>query len=60
MLSSIPEHSDQFKATGKKSRDGKNIMKPQPVIDYSSAKKGVDMSDQMASYHTALRKTKKW
>ena len=60
MLSSIPEHGDQFKATGKKSRDGKNIMKPQPVIDYNSAKKGVDMSDQMASYHTAVRKTKKW
>ena len=59
MLSSIPDTEINLRlATGKKSRDGKNIMKPQPVIDYNFAKKGVDMSDQMASYHTALRKTK--
>lgn len=60
MLSTIPEHSSDLKSTGKKNRKGTLIMKPQPVIDYNAAKKGVDMSDQMTSYQTALRKTRKW
>ncbi|KAF2346739.1 PiggyBac transposable element-derived protein [Trinorchestia longiramus] len=60
MLSTIPEHSSDLKSTGRKNRKGIPVMKPQPVIDYNAAKKGVDMSDQMASYQTALRKTRKW
>ena len=30
------------------------------MIDYNFAKKGVDVSDQMSSYNSALRKTWKW
>ncbi|XP_068235664.1 uncharacterized protein [Palaemon carinicauda] len=35
-------------------------MKPESVLAYNKAKKGVDMSDQMSSYATALRRTLKW
>ena len=39
---------------------GRKIQKPQIVIDYNKAKKGVDISDQMSSYQTALRRGLKW
>ena len=44
---------------GKKARSGEEILKPSSVIEYNKAKKGVDMSDQMSMYHTAMKK-KKW
>ena len=60
MLSSVPEHSGELKNTGKKTRSGIEIKKPEPLIDYNLAKKEIEMSDQISSYHTCLRKTKKW
>nr|CAH7728944.1 unnamed protein product [Callosobruchus chinensis] len=38
----------------------KKNMKPKSVIDYNSGKAGIDKSDQMSSYNTALRKGMKW
>lgn len=38
----------------------KQIMKPKSVIDYNNGKAGIDKSDQMSSYNTALRKGMKW
>ncbi|GBM06169.1 hypothetical protein AVEN_218829-1 [Araneus ventricosus] len=35
-------------------------LKPDAIFDYNSAKKGVDISDQIASYYNSLRKTVKW
>lgn len=35
-------------------------MKPPAIIAYNNAKKGVDISDQMSSYYTSLRKSLKW
>ncbi|CAK9816530.1 PiggyBac transposable element-derived protein 4 [Anthophora quadrimaculata] len=35
-------------------------LKPDTVLSYNSAKKGVDISDQMCSYYKCLRKTVKW
>lgn len=60
MISTVPSHSDKLIPTGRKNRKGEEILKPSPVIDYNKAKKGVDMSDQMSSYYTPLRKTIKW
>ncbi|XP_046404681.1 piggyBac transposable element-derived protein 4-like [Ischnura elegans] len=37
-----------------------SVRKPDTVISYNAAKKGVDISDQMSSYYTSLRKTIKW
>ena len=58
-LSSVPEHSNELVDTGKMSRGGVPIRKPQSVLDYNGAKKGVDISDQMSSYYTALKKSRK-
>ena len=35
-------------------------MKPQSVLEYNNAKKGIDLSDQMSSYYTPLKKKRKW
>ena len=36
------------------------VQKPKAIVDYNNGKSSVDLSDQMASYNTALRKTIKW
>ncbi|GBM14047.1 hypothetical protein AVEN_209940-1 [Araneus ventricosus] len=35
-------------------------LKSDAIFDYNSAKKGVDISDQIASYYNSLRKTVQW
>ena len=59
-LSTVPERSGELVASGRKNRNGTEIMKPQSVLDYNKAKMGVDKSDQMTSYNTALRQSTKW
>ena len=41
-------------------RNGKVMMKPNIVRDYNDGMSGVDRSDQMLSYYSALRKTIRW
>lgn len=60
MLTNVPNHDDTLLDSGKTSRKGEAIMKPLVVMDYNSAKKGVDFSDQMGSYHSSVRKSLKW
>lgn len=35
-------------------------MKPEAIMFYNNAKQGVDISDQVSAYHTAVRKSIKW
>ncbi|CAK1586141.1 unnamed protein product [Parnassius mnemosyne] len=51
------KHSVSFRRITKK---GKEKIKPKIVLDYNHAKSAVDLSDQMSSYTTPLRKTTKW
>ncbi|KAI4454280.1 piggybac transposable element-derived protein 4 [Holotrichia oblita] len=60
LISSDPNHSATLVSTEKQKRNGDEIFKPRCVIDYNNAKKGVDYSDQMSSYHTSVRKSLKW
>ena len=53
-LSTVAEQSGKLVASGRKNRNGTEIMKPQSVLDYNKAKMRVDKSDQMTSYNTAL------
>lgn len=46
--------------TGKKNRKNEDIVKTQIIIDYNKGKQGVDLSDQMSSYFSPLRKTIRW
>ena len=43
-----------------RNRNGKVMMKPNIVRDYNAGMSGVDRSDQMLSYYSALRKTIRW
>lgn len=51
------KHSNGFKTINKK---GKAARKPKMIFAYNEAKSSVDMSDQMTSYSSPLRKTVKW
>ncbi len=56
----VPEHSDVLVPSCKKARNREIILKPESVLSYNQAKKGVYVSDQLTSYYSPMRKTKKW
>lgn len=41
-------------------RDGTRKITPAVILDYNRTKQGVDMSDQLASYHSPLRRSIRW
>ncbi|KFB46173.1 piggyBac transposable element-derived protein 4-like protein [Anopheles sinensis] len=51
------KHSVQMETV---TSSGKSVPKPKLVVDYNSAKKSYDLSDQMAAFSSPLRKTMKW
>nr|CAI5869071.1 unnamed protein product [Callosobruchus analis] len=60
MITSDPSHDANLIDSGKKNSKGDAVQKPKCVLDYNKAKKGVDISDQMSSYFSVLRKSLKW
>lgn len=52
-------HDDKMEVCGKK-RNGDDKVKPTAVIQYNRSKQGVDISDQLSSYYTCLRKSLIW
>lgn len=60
MISTEKGHDTNLRETGKRNRKGEIVKKPNIVLDYNEAKKGVDLSDQMSAYYDSLRKTFKW
>ncbi|XP_054259986.1 piggyBac transposable element-derived protein 4-like [Macrosteles quadrilineatus] len=54
------KHTNVYEDTGKRSRNGTPILKPQVVVHYHKAKMGIDLSDQMSSYSSAVRKSMRW
>jgi len=46
--------------TGKQSRKKENILKPDVILFYNAGKAGIDLSDQLASYSTPVRKSIRW
>ena len=60
MLSTVPEHGDSLVPSGKINRNKEEMQKPECVLAYNVTKKGVDISDQMTSYHTPLQRSLKW
>lgn len=60
-ISTVPEHSGSLIPCGKKNRQNDDILKPESVLSYNMAKKGIGASDQLTSYYSPLRKkNKKW
>ncbi|KAJ8938640.1 hypothetical protein NQ318_015939 [Aromia moschata] len=60
MITLDPSHKTDLIETGKCNKKGVKIKKPKCILDYNIAMKGVDLSDQMSSYCTVLRKSLKW
>lgn len=54
------KHTLEMSETGRCNQKGEVIMKPLAIQDYNKGKQGVDLSDQMSSYCTPLRKTIRW
>ena len=50
------KHKGEIISTGKKNRPNKIIGKPDAILHYNECKHGVDLSDQMSSYSSPLRK----
>ena len=46
--------------TGKKTRSGDPIIKPEPVHEYAKYMRGCDLSDQLINSYSMLRRTVKW
>ncbi len=60
MISTKPSHSATLVDTQKTNKANECIMKSQVSIDYNKGKQGVDLSDQLSTYYTYIRRTKKW
>lgn len=43
-----------------KNRKDEDVVKPEMIIQYNSMKGGIDISDQLSSYHSAIRKSIRW
>lgn len=54
MISSNPELGETLVPSKANSNRGNAPMKPKSVVAYNTAKKGVDVSDQMSAYLRAL------
>ncbi|KAL4148280.1 hypothetical protein QTP88_002557 [Uroleucon formosanum] len=53
-------HGIEMVDMGRISRNGENIKKPEAIVFYNKNKQGIDVSDQMNSYFTPLRKSIRW
>nr|CAH7726467.1 unnamed protein product [Callosobruchus chinensis] len=60
MISNKKYRDISLQDIGKKNRTLEPVLKPKYIIDYNKAPKGIDISDQISSYYTALRKGLKW
>ena len=60
MISTRPSHSASIVDSGKLNFQNEPIMKPQVVLDYNEGRQGTDLSDQLSTYYTCLRKSVKW
>ena len=60
MISTRPSHSATVVDTGNINSKNERIMKPQVVLDYNEGRIGSDLSDQLSSYYTCLRRSIKW
>ncbi|KAL4083936.1 hypothetical protein QTP88_029252 [Uroleucon formosanum] len=53
-------HNINMVDTGKINKKRENIVKPQIIIDYNKGKAGIDLSDQLSSYNSPVRKSIRW
>lgn len=54
------KHDASLASTGRLNRQKETVHKPKAIIDYNKSKQGIDLSDQMSSYHCFLRRSVRW
>ena len=54
------KHTDTMENAPRPNRKGEQVAKPQAVLYYNKAKQGIDVSDQLSSYHSVVRKSIRW
>jgi len=60
MISTKQSHSATLvDAEKKNSKSNERIMKPQVIVNYNKGKQVIDLSDQLSTYYTCLRRSKK-
>lgn len=59
MISTRPAHSASVIHSGKVNFQNQSIMKPQVILDYNKRRQGIDLSNQLSTYYTSLRKSVK-
>ena len=59
MISTKPSHSTTLVDIGKTNKANQRVTKPQVVLDYNQGKQGIGLSDQLSTYYTCLRRSKK-
>ena len=60
MISTRPSHSAVVVNTGNINSKNESIMNPQVVLDYNEGRQGTDLSGQLSTYFTCLRRSIKW
>jgi hypothetical protein len=60
MISTKPSHLTTLIDTERTNKANQRIMKPSVVLDYNKGKQGIGLSDQLSTYYTCLRWSKKW
>ncbi|KAF5281757.1 hypothetical protein FQR65_LT14552 [Abscondita terminalis] len=53
-------HTLEVVNTGRKNRKKEDICKPKFILDYNAGKAGIDLSDQLSSYSSPVRKSIRW
>ncbi|XP_046666743.1 piggyBac transposable element-derived protein 4-like [Homalodisca vitripennis] len=54
------KHEVEYVLTGKIDKKGNDIFKPLVIVEYNKGKMGIDVSDQLSSYSTGVRKSRRW
>jgi hypothetical protein len=60
MISTRPSHPATVVNTENINSKNERVMKPQVELDYNEGRQGTDLSDQLSTYHTCLRRSIKW
>ena len=60
MISTKPPHTIAFVGIRKTTPSGERIIELPLMVDYSKRRQGQDLSNQLSTYYTCLRRSIKW
>ena len=60
MISTKSSHSATLVDNEQTNKSNERITKPQVLLDYNQGKQDTDLSDQLSTYYTYLRRSEEW